>query len=122
MYSVGIDSIEIARIAESIKNEKFIKKVYGDSELREISLRGLHPRSFAVSFAAKEAFSKAIGTGIVGFSLNEVELLHNEFGAPYLFLSGKAKVIAEDKGFIFSTSVTHTESVATVIFLAYQEK
>ena len=122
MYSVGIDSIEIARIAESIKNEKFIKKVYGDSELREISLRGLHPRSFAVSFAAKEAFSKAIGTGIVGFSLNEVELLHNEFGAPYLFLSGKAKVIAEDKGLIFSTSVTHTESVATVIVLAYQEK
>ena len=122
MYSVGIDSVEIARIADSIKNERFIKKVYGDSELSEILSRGMHPRSFAVSFAAKEAFSKAIGTGIVGFSLNEGELLHNEFGAPYLFLSGKAKVIAEDKGFIFSTSVTHTESVATVIVLAYQEK
>ncbi len=122
MYSVGIDSIEIARITNSIKNDRFIKKVYGDNELREISSRGLHPRSFAVSFAAKEAFSKAIGRGIVGFSLNEVELLHNELGAPYLHLSGKAKKIADDEGYKFSTSVTHTEDIATVIVLAYREK
>ena len=122
MYSVGIDSIEIARIAKSIKSERFIKKVYGDSELREITSRGMHPRSFAVSFAAKEAFSKAIGTGIVGFSLNEVELLHNDLGAPYLLLSGNAKLIADKEGYSFSTSVTHTESVATVIVLAYREK
>ncbi len=120
MYSVGIDSVEIGRIENSVKNKKFITKVYGDEELREISLRGLHPRSYAVCFAAKEAFSKAIGTGIVGFALCEVQLVHNELGAPLLLLSGKAKEIADERGFKFTVSVTHTDTVATVIVLGYK--
>lgn len=119
MYSVGIDSIKIERIARSIKRERFINRVYGDDELREIIERGRHPRSFAVSFAAKEAFSKAMGTGISGFSLNEVELMHNEKGAPYLKLTGNALRMAKSRNLAFSVSVTHTDDIATVIVLAY---
>ncbi len=119
MYSVGIDTVEIERIERSVKRDSFVNKVYGDNELAEIKGRGESPRSFAVCFAAKEAFSKAIGTGISGFSLNEVELLHNEKGAPYLKLSGNA--FKKARGLSFSVSVTHTDTIATVIVLAYGE-
>ena len=119
MYSVGIDTVEIERIERSIKRESFVNKVYGDDEPAEIKERREHPRSFAVCFAAKEAFSKAVGTGISGFSLSEVQLLHNEKGAPYLKLCGNALALA--KGLTFSVSVTHTDSIATVIVLAYGE-
>ncbi len=121
MYSVGIDSVEIVRIERAIERDRFVNRVYGDDELREIEMRGKHPRSFAVCFAAKEAFSKAIGTGISGFALNEVQLLHNEKGAPYLKLSGKALQKTSALDLSFSVSVTHTDSVATVIVLAYGE-
>jgi len=45
--------------------------------------------TIAANFAAKEAFSKALGTGVRGFLLAEVSVLRNELGAPYLALSGQ---------------------------------
>lgn len=120
MFSVGIDSVEIERIARSIENDRFINRVYGDDELCEIKSRGMHPRSFAVCFAAKEAFSKALGTGISGFALKEVQLVHLDSGAPCLSLSGNALKLASEQNLSFSVSVTHTDSVATVIVLGYR--
>ena len=70
----------------------------------------------AVGFCAKEAFGKAMGTGVRGFRLNEVQLLRLESGAPCLVLSGEAAKLAE--GWRFAVSATHTNEYASVVVLA----
>ncbi|MEE1144056.1 MAG: holo-ACP synthase [Acutalibacteraceae bacterium] len=117
MYSVGIDIVEINRIERSVGNERFCKGVYGESEIAQLKSR--KAQSYAGAFCAKEAFSKAIGTGIRNFRLTEVELLHDDLGAPYLKLSGSAKRIAKDLGFThFSVSISHTAEICTAIVIA----
>lgn len=117
---VGIDSVEISRI-DSLKNkEGFIDRFFSESERLELSKRGLKSEHIAAAFAAKEAFSKVVGTGLSGFSLNEVSLLHEKSGRPYLKLSGSAEKLAFEKSLSFDVSVTHTESVATVIVIGFR--
>lgn len=119
MLSVGIDLIEIERIKKSLKNDRFVKRVYGAGEIEELSAKNHPAQSYAAAFSAKEAFAKAIRTGIVGFSLSEVELLHTESGAPYLAFSGRAAEIVEKSGLHFTVSVTHAEHYASAAVLAY---
>ena len=116
---LGIDTVEIYRIEKSIKSERFIEKVYSADEIKELSRRNFIPQSAAACFAAKEAFSKAIGTGIRGFSLNEVSLLHDELGAPFLKFPGRAALICEKKAYKYTVSVTHTDKYATAVVVAY---
>lgn len=116
---VGIDSTEIKRIEEAIKKDGFLLRVFSKAEREELSARSNNAAHLAAAFAAKEAFSKALGTGLSGFSLNEVSLLHLKSGKPYLFLTGAAKKIAEEKGLCFDVSITHTSSVATAIVIAF---
>ncbi|HHW46515.1 MAG TPA: holo-ACP synthase [Clostridiales bacterium] len=118
MLSVGIDLIEIDRIKQSVENQKFISRVFGEHEQFELLRKQNNIQSYAAAFAAKEAFAKALGTGFRGFSLNEIELLHDELGAPYLKLSGRALEIAEEKRLRFSVSVTHTDNYAAAVVVA----
>ncbi len=121
MIYTGIDMIEISRVAKSVKKSAFLNRVYGESEIREFKNIGMKIQSAAASFAAKEAFAKALGTGIAGFSLREVEVLHEDNGRPYLNLSGMAKRLAEEKNLRFSLSITHTQEYAAAIVIAYEE-
>ncbi len=120
MLRNGIDLVEIARIQRSAENPAFLKKVYGENERQELLARGTNPRHLAGAFAAKEAFSKALGTGLRGFSLCEVEILHDTLGAPYFSLSGEAKRIAEEQGLEFALSITHTDTIAAAMVTAYK--
>ncbi|HZK21490.1 MAG TPA: holo-ACP synthase [Oscillospiraceae bacterium] len=119
---IGIDSIEIDSIENSIKSKRFVERVYGTTELSELKLCGENQKAqrCAALFAAKEAFSKALGTGIRGFSLSEVEVLHESSGKPYLHLSGSAKELAHKSGYSYEISITHTKSVATAIVIGYK--
>ena len=118
MLSVGIDLVEIDRIRRSLENPRFLNFVYGEKERAELSARGFPAQSLAAAFAAKEAFAKALQTGVVGFVLQEVELLHRENGAPYLYLSGRALHISQERGLKFSVSVSHTKRYATAVVIA----
>lgn len=116
----GIDLVEIDRIRNSIeKDAKFLMRFFGEEERKLFHTANAAER-IAANFAAKEAFSKALGTGFVGFSLNEVQTLRDESGAPYLQLSGKAKELAEHKQLQFSVSLSHTKEYATAIVIGYQ--
>ncbi len=119
--AVGIDSVEIDRIGKSIENERFLQRVYGENEMIELRDAGTKAQRAASSFAAKEAFSKAVGTGIHGFSLSEAELLHDENGRPYLFLSGGALKLAEKLKLRFEVSITHTAGIATAIVIGWEQ-
>lgn len=107
MIFPGIDLVKISRIEKALETKRFRGRCFGERELAEQALRGDRAEGFAACFAAKEAFSKAIGTGVRGFSLRQVELLHGENGAPYLHLSGEAAEIAECRGLRLSVSITH---------------
>lgn len=118
MYSVGIDIIDISRIEKSTSNNNFMERVFSKKELELFSSKKKPYTSMAGNWAAKEAFSKALGTGVRGFSLNEVSVLRFENGKPYLELSGKAEDIA--KGLSFSVSISHTDTIATAIVISYK--
>lgn len=120
MTSVGIDLIEIDRIKKSMKkNPRFLKLILGEDEYVQLKERGFPAQSVAASFAAKEAFSKTVGTGFTGgLKFYEIELLRKDNGAPYLKLSGTAlKYQTVDKK-IFSVSVTHTKLYAAAVVIA----
>lgn len=118
MYRIGIDCVEIIRIENSLKNERF-KSKFGKNELDEIASRGEKSVNFASCFAAKEAFSKAVGTGIRGFALQDVQLIHNELGKPMLLLSEDLK--EKYKNFSFDISITHTDSLVIAAVIAEGE-
>lgn len=120
MISNGIDIVEIERIERSLKKDGFKSFVYSAEELRELESK--KPESYAAAFCAKEAFSKALGSGIDGFKLNEVQVLHNSSGAPYFMLSGNAEKIAREKGLKFSLSISHCEKYAVAAVIAYTEE
>lgn len=119
---IGIDLVEIERIENSIKRRGFLARWFGDRELAEYKSRGGRVSYIAANFCAKEAFSKAIGTGIRGFELREVELLRDALGKPYLVLSGKAAEIAASLGVEFETSVSHTKQYAVAVVEAFAKE
>ena len=118
MFSVGIDMIEIDRIEKSMKNSRFCRRVLGVREYKQLELRGFPAQSVAASFCAKEAFAKCVGSGIRDFWFNDVELMREDNGRPYLVLSNKALEIATKKGYKFSVSVTHTKEFVSVVVMA----
>lgn len=78
MYKVGTDIIRISRIEKSIKNDSFLQEVFTESEQKYCK----RAESYAGLFAAKEAYFKALGTGI-SRPMCKVEILHKENGKPY---------------------------------------
>lgn len=120
MLLVGMDLVEIGRIKKSIENPRFCKRVFGPGERAFLQERGFSAQSAAASFCAKEAFAKALGTGVRGFSLGEVELLRGPLGEPSLCLHGAAKRIAQARGLCFSVSVTHTREYAAAVVIGQE--
>lgn len=76
---IGTDIVEISRMEKSLESERFKTKVFTEKEIAYCK----RAESFAGIFAGKEAYLKALGTGI-DRTLNEIEILHNEIGKPYL--------------------------------------
>ncbi len=108
----GIDIVEIERIEKSMQNPAFLNRFFSEKERAYFESKKFNPQSVAAAFAAKEAFSKALGTGIRGFSLEEVSVCHDLLGKPYFEFSGNAQRVAEKRKLNLSLSITHTDKVA----------
>ena len=118
MLSVGVDIIEIARIARALDRfgNRFLERVYTPAEI--IYCRGRVPE-LAARFAAKEAISKALGTGLVGISWREMEILGDRRGKPMVSLSGRAQARADALGLDeWAVSLTHSDSQAVAMVVA----
>lgn len=68
MINCGTDIVKISRLEKALETPGFYEKVFGENERAEFEKRGARLESLAAAFAAKEAFGKALGTGIRGFS------------------------------------------------------
>ncbi|MCC7021685.1 MAG: holo-ACP synthase [Thermomicrobiales bacterium] len=115
----GVDIIEIARIERALADfgDRFLRRVYTERERERYATR---VAELAARFAAKEATSKALGTGIRGMHWREMEILSNRRGKPILVLHGGAAERAALLGLVaFDVSLTHsrTDAMAFVVGL-----
>lgn len=98
ILGIGTDIVDIKRIRTAAENKRFTEEYFGKRERELLSAKKDPIPSAANNFAAKEAFSKAVGTGVRGFSICDVEVLRDGLGKPYIALSGKACEVAERMG------------------------
>lgn len=118
MLSVGVDIVEIVRIQRALERwgERFMRRVYTVAEER--FCRGRLPE-LAARFAAKEAISKALGTGLVGISWVEMEILPDARGKPLVSLYGCALARARALGLSeWAISLSHGEAHAVAFVVA----
>lgn len=89
---IGIDVVEISRFRDMKNSEMFLRRVFTQNETEYFVKKKNAAKNFyatiAGHFAAKEAFSKAVGTGIRGFSFSDIEVCHDELGKPYIKFGG----------------------------------
>ena len=117
IVGIGNDIIEIERIEKAISKEGFKNKVYTQRELENIKKRGNRAETYAGIFSAKEAISKAIGTGVREFSLTDLEILNNDLGKPYVVISEKLDKILKVKKetYQIEISISHSKKYATAM-------
>ncbi len=114
----GVDIVEIEDIAQSIKvgGEQFLQRVYTQSEL--MFCNGRLPQ-LAARFAAKEAVSKVLGTGMRGISLHDIEIVSNRRGRPSICLNGRAAAKAQRLRLQeWNVSLSHTKSFAVAFVVS----
>ncbi|MCF0149488.1 MAG: holo-ACP synthase [Clostridium sp.] len=112
IIGIGTDIIEIDRVDSAIKNNKnFIKKVFTEKEIEMFNKRNMRSEVIAGNFAAKEAISKALGTGISGFSLVDMEVLRDDFGKPVAYLNTVIENIINRK-YKLNISISHNKTSA----------
>jgi len=118
VVSVGVDIIAVARIARTLARhgDRFLHKVYTPAEAAYCRGR---PAELAVRFAAKEAISKALGTGIAGISWTEMEILADRLGKPTVTLHGRALQRARILGLEeWAVSLSHSDTDAIAMIVA----
>ena len=117
IVGIGNDIIEIERIEKAISKEGFKNKIYTERELENIEKRGNRTETYAGIFSAKEAISKAIGTGVREFSLTDLEILNDDLGKPYVVVSERLDKIIKSKkeNYQIEISISHSKKYATAI-------
>ena len=92
IFGIGTDIVSVDRIKNSLKNKKFICRIFNEKEILKCKKNSNRINCYAKRFAAKEAFSKALGTGISnGINFNEIVILNKKSGKPYINIIGQTK-------------------------------
>tara|TARA_B100000401_G_C52368861_1_gene513925 strand:+ start:22 stop:408 length:387 start_codon:yes stop_codon:yes gene_type:complete len=98
ILGIGVDIVKNKRIQTLIRNRNFIKRTFGNKELKFSKEKINKTNYFAKRFAAKEAFSKSFGTGIRGnLSFKDIEILNDKMGKPFFYKSKKIDQIVKKK-------------------------
>ena len=95
---VGVDIIDNSRIKKSITNKKFIERIFSDIEIANSKKISNKIGYFSKRFAAKEAFSKALGTGFRnGLNFNDISVVNDRYGKPSIKINNKLANIINKK-------------------------
>jgi holo-[acyl-carrier protein] synthase len=113
VLGIGVDLVECARIQRSMDRfgDRFLHRVFTDGEIEYSMSMKFPARHLAARFAAKEAVSKAFGTGIgKAMGWRDIDIRKKPSGEPFLVFSGPAQELAAKRG-VRSALVTlsHTE-------------
>ncbi len=130
ILGIGTDLCDIRRMERTLERfgERFTQRIYAESEQMKADQRPNPAASYALGFAAKEACSKALGTGLrQGVYWRDMVVANHSSGQPYMILSGGAKARLESlvpKGMTARVDVTQTDEYpmaqAMVIISAFQ--
>tara|TARA_B100000963_G_C22347064_1_gene545560 strand:- start:97 stop:480 length:384 start_codon:yes stop_codon:yes gene_type:complete len=117
IHGIGTDIVKVERIKKSIKKKNFLKRVFNKDEILKCKQMKKNANCFAKRFAAKEAFSKALGTGIAkGINFNEIVILNKKNGKPFIKLLNSTKINVEKKlkkkNYRISLSLTDEDNYA----------
>lgn len=113
---IGTDIIEISRIESAVEKEKFINEIYTKDEIEEFKKRKENITYLAGHFAAKEAVSKALGTGMRGISFSDIEILSDELGKPFVKIKKNGY-----ENYIIHISISHSKENA-IAFCVIENK
>ena len=128
MYSIGVDIVEVERIGQAVERwgDRFLRRIFTDAE---IAYCGPRTSSLAARWAAKEAVSKALGTGwapqeahAAGWiDWTEIEVVRLNSGQPQVLLHGKARARAAALGISgWQLSMSHTREHAVAMVLGWR--
>ncbi len=107
MIKTGVDIVEISRFTEMQNLDEFVKRVFTKKEKEYFSQKKNCYESIAGFYAAKEAFSKYMGTGMRGFSWQDIEITHDAWGKPNLSFMGKPMAV--------DLSISHSKTTAVAV-------
>ena len=121
VLGLGVDLVECARIQHSLDRfgDRFLHRVFTEGEIEYSTSMKFPARHLAARFAAKEAVSKAFGTGIgKAMGWRDIDVRKKPSGEPYLLLSGQAEALAQSRGVksaLITLSHTDNHAVACVV-------
>ena len=124
ILGIGLDIVETARMASAIAKygDRFLEKVFLPDEIAHCKKRRHFEQAFGVRFAAKEAVSKAFGTGINSqMWWQDIEVRQKPSGEPFIVMHGKGAELAQQRGVTeVLVSLTHSQhyAVAQAIVLS----
>lgn len=113
MMKVGIDVVEISRFSQSKDPERFQERVFTQEEISYFSKKKNPYESMAGFYAVKEAFSKYLGSGVRGFSLKDISVVHDALGKPGVLFHNKPVPV--------EVSISHSETVAVAVVCGMEE-
>jgi holo-[acyl-carrier protein] synthase len=116
IFGIGTDIVEVSRIAESLERfgHSFAMRILSEREMQEFMQSQLPARFLAKRFAAKEAFSKALGTGIrAPATFENIAVAHDDLGKPVLDLAPELQAFLDTKQIRFAhLSISDEKSLA----------
>ena len=122
ILGIGVDIVDNSRIAKSLKNKLFIKRMFSNSEILIAKMTKDKTNYYAKRFAAKEAFAKSLGTGFRNnLNFNDISIIKDKLGKPSFIISEKIKRIVKKEfktssfNFFLSISDEKKYSIAYVV-------
>jgi len=92
IFGIGTDIVKVSRVSKFLNNKNLLIRLFNEKEILKCKKTKNSINCYAKRFAAKEAFSKALGTGISdGINFNEIIVLNKNSGKPYINIIGQTK-------------------------------
>ncbi|UTC61259.1 holo-ACP synthase [Treponema sp. OMZ 787] len=119
ILGLGIDIVEVSRLEKWLSDKKLLERFFCKEEIEYVlSKENGAALSLAVRFAAKEAFGKALGTGLTGIELKDIAVSNDKAGMPYLKLSGTAlEALNKKGGASCHLSLSHEKTTAAAVVI-----
>ena len=107
----------MSRIRKSCKNKRFLSQFFSADEIRFFVKHKLSTALIAENYCVKIAFAKAIGTGMRVIRAQDISVLRDRLGSPFVIAEGYAKMLEDREGYVINVSVDHCKeyAVASVI-------
>jgi len=123
IYGIGTDIVEVSRIEDSLARfgKDFAMRILSEREMQDFLQSNTPARFLAKRFAAKEAFAKALGTGIRSpATFENIGIAHDDLGKPVLDLAPELQLHVDAKGIRFQHLSISDEKMLAAAFVVLE--